>query len=240
MSPTPHDQVSAPRHKVTSRSRSSKTTLSLQERPISPGEHPIQGIPVGKGPRENRVLRQQAPGSARWPLRAVGTRGAAIAPGGHVVPESCNLSPGPAQGTPGAPDQEGEEGPKDAHVTAISAISNDPGPLHRRRSAKMDGHMSRRTTGYGMITARTMRSNSDSPFETSSYFRQLRQYPILTTVFHESDRPGTGVLRDGHLSWGDTAGKPGASSPFCCAGLVASTTGTPNPCSGSRALRGSA
>jgi len=104
----------------------------------------------------------------------------------------------------------------------------------------MDGHMSRQTTGYGMITGRTMRSNSDSPFETSSYFRQLRQYPILTTVFHESDRPGTGVLRDGHLSWGDTAGKPGASSPFCCAGLVASTTGTLYPCSGSRALRGSA
>ena len=204
MSPTPHEQVSAPRRKIMSNSQrmrqSSKrrqssalstrtlhSVLLAQERLLPPGEHPLQGIPVRKGPREGRVpflegrQREEQGGEA-----ATGQRRRV----GSIV-----------------------------HMAAISAISNDPGPLHRRRSAKMDGHMSRQTTGYGMITGRTMRSNSDSPFETSSSsFRQLRQYPILTTVFHESDRPGTGVLRDGHLSWGDTAGKPGAPSPFCCAG----------------------
>ena len=38
----------------------------------------------------------------RRELRAVGTRGAATAPGGHGVPGSCTLPPGPAQGAPGA------------------------------------------------------------------------------------------------------------------------------------------
>ena len=176
--------------------RTLHSVLFAQERLLPPGEHPLQGIPVRKGPREGRQREEQGGEAARGQRRRVGST---------------------------------------VHMAVLNAISTDLRPLHRRRSAKMDSHMDRQ----GMEDTDNGRSSSDAFLKTSS-FRQLRQYPILTTVFHESDRPGTGVLRDGHLSWGDTAGKPGASSPFCCAGLVASTTGTLYPCSGSRALRGSA
>ena len=50
-------------------------------------------IPVKRTTTTERLLRHR-----RVPLRAVGTRGAATAPGGRVVPESCTLSPGPAHG----------------------------------------------------------------------------------------------------------------------------------------------
>ena len=170
----------------------------------------------------------------RRELRAVGTRGAATAPGGHVVPESCTLSPGPAHTYLPSSKEEGTR----VRVASTSASSTSLRQLHRRRSAKTHSH----TDYYHTETNKETELNeTDGQSESlSSCFRQLRHYPILTTVFVSQTLEGQGGPADGHLSWGDAASKPGASSPFCCAGLVASTTGTPNPCSGSRALRGSA
>ncbi len=182
---------------------------------------------------QQEALPSLARSLGRRELRAVGTRGAATAPGGHVVPESCTLSPGPVHTC--LPSNKGEE--TRVRVVSTSASSTSLRQLHRRRSAKTHSH----TDYYTENNTETELNETDGQGESlSSSFRQLRHYPILTTVFVSQTLEGQGGPADGHLSWGDAASKPGASSPFCCAGLVASTTGTPNPCSGSRALRGSA
>ena len=66
------------------------------------GEIQQQAETEGRRRRPGPGGGEQAPSQVRWPLRAVGTRGAATAPGGHGVPGSCTLPPGPAQGAPGA------------------------------------------------------------------------------------------------------------------------------------------